>query len=295
MSAPWLSERPVVMRPMTAGRFLAQMVASASTTLPSAPRTVVSCSIAVVCSAMGSRKCRIKNSLLKDVQPRAPCSSGIESASPRKASDAPIGWLAFSGFTASALVGRTISAIGAPKSRLARPGGRGANLLPHGRVHRAVEVLCQLDQAVITGVADAADVIYVEEGDARLERGIDIAVPGDQNVCLAIVEGFYESGLIVIGDHERVSPHQCADACLVLLGRFLGACGSHNHAEIPHSRYNRPGFVAASEDQHALAGEALAQRCQLCLDPALLAGDDRFSARAKVRIAESLCEVAEGL
>ena len=89
--------------------------------------------------------------------------------------------------------------------------------------------------------------------------------------------------LIVVGDHARVRPHQRADARLVLLGGLLGAGGDHHHAQILHGRYHGPGLVAAGEDQHALAGKALAKRGQRRLDPGLLAGDQRLGARASDR------------
>ena len=139
-----------------------------------------------------------------------------------------------------------------------------------------VEISGEFDQAVIAGVADAADVIDVEEGNARFQRRIDIAVAGDHDVGLAFVKGRDQRGLVIVRDHARVRPHQVADARLVLLGRFLRAGGDDDHAEILHGRHHRPGLVAAGEDQHALAGESFAQRRQRRLDPRLLARDHRL-------------------
>ena len=149
-------------------------------------------------------------------------------------------------------------------------------------MHGAVEVSGEFDEAVISGVADGADMIDVEERNARLQRGIDVAIARYHDVGRAFVKGRDERGLVVVRYHARVRPHQRADAGLVLFGRFLRPGGDDDHAEILHGRHDRPGFVAASEDEHALAGKALAQRRQRRLDFGLLARDHRFRASAEI-------------
>jgi len=60
---------------------------------------VETCSIAVVCNGIGSRKWRTRKVLPNAVQPCDPCSNGMARSSPKKASAAPNGWLVFNGLT----------------------------------------------------------------------------------------------------------------------------------------------------------------------------------------------------
>ena len=153
----------------------------------------------------------------------------------------------------------------------------------------------RLDQTVIAGIADAPNVIDIEEGDAGLQRRIDITVACHEDISLPVVEGLDEGRLIVVRNHERVRTHQRQDAGLVLLSRLLGAGGDHHHAEILHGRDHRPGFVAAGEDQRALASETFPQRGKRRLDPRLLARDQHFNASRKIGIAKQACEIAKRL
>lgn len=111
MSTPWVSDSPVVGRPITSGAFFSQITRRPSMTLSSALMIEDTWSMAVVCSGIGSRKWRTKKTLPKAVQPCEPWSMGMAFFRPRKASAAPTGWLALSGFTASGLERFRISAI----------------------------------------------------------------------------------------------------------------------------------------------------------------------------------------
>ena len=127
--------------------------------------------------------------------------------------------------------------------REARPKPIGAHLTPDRRVDREAELTREFDDAVISLVAEISLVIDVEERNARFQRRIEIAPTGDQNVGFEFVEGVDQRLLIIVGDHLRVGSHQVQDARLVFLGRFLGAGGDHDHAQILQRGNNRPGFV----------------------------------------------------
>src|SRR5512147_2357050 len=142
------------------------MVAKPRMTFSSALITVETWSIAVVCNGMGSRKWRTKNTLPNAVQPCEPCIIGMARLMPRKASEAPTGWLALSGFTASALLRFRISAMSCSQfdagRRCLRPRCRLAHRRPHRTLYRQRQLAREFDHAAVTLVTEFAFLVDVE-------------------------------------------------------------------------------------------------------------------------------------
>ena len=167
--------------------------------------------------------------------------------------------------------------------------------MPHRRLQRQRQLTHQFQHALVAGIAEFPLLVDVEKRNARLQRRVQVATTGNQDVCLVVPESLQQCLRTTVGDHPGVVAHDLADARLVFLGGFVGASGDHRHAKILESRDHRPTLDATGIEQHPLAGQALAPGLQGSANPRLLAADHRLGTRGQIGVPEQRREVAESL